>query len=123
MKQDPLEQAAKEYAETHLDVSGNLGKYLVKAVLKDETANGTKPVLGVGLSENDLVELGFSKNLMAGTGWNTINSMRDAVYYYKKGRITINASRYWTWFLDNDQRNDISVNSKDALSELLKTYA
>jgi len=32
---DPLEQAAKEYAEMHLDVSGNLGKYLVKAVFQD----------------------------------------------------------------------------------------
>lgn len=88
-----------------------------------ESSNSTKPVLCVGLSENDLVELGFSKNLMAGTGWNTINSMRNAVYYYKKGRITINASRYWTWFLDNNQRNDIAVDSKDALSELLITYA
>ena len=35
MKQDPLEQAAKEYAEMHLDVSGNLGKYLVKAIFQD----------------------------------------------------------------------------------------
>ena len=35
MKQDQLEQAAKEYAEMHLDVSGNLGKYLVKAVFQD----------------------------------------------------------------------------------------
>ena len=34
-KKDPLEQAAKEYAEMHLDVSGNLGKYLVKAVFQD----------------------------------------------------------------------------------------
>ena len=35
MKQDPLEQDAREYAEMHLDVSGNLGKYLVKAVFQD----------------------------------------------------------------------------------------
>ena len=35
MKQDPLEQAAKKYAEMHLDVSGNLGKYLVRAVFQD----------------------------------------------------------------------------------------
>ena len=35
MEEDPLEQAAKEYAEMHLDVSGNLGKYLVKAVFQD----------------------------------------------------------------------------------------
>ena len=34
-KQDPLEQAAKKYAEMHQDVSGNLGKYLVKAVFQD----------------------------------------------------------------------------------------
>jgi hypothetical protein len=32
---DPLEQTAKEYSERHLDVSGNLGKYLVKAVFQD----------------------------------------------------------------------------------------
>ena len=59
---------------------------------------------------------------MAGTGWLTSNSMRDAVYYYKKGRITINATEFWTWFLDNEQRNDIAVSSKDALSELLQNY-
>ena len=35
MKKDQLEQAAKKYAEMHLDVSGNLGKYLVKAVFQD----------------------------------------------------------------------------------------
>jgi hypothetical protein len=35
MKKDPLEEAAKEYSERHLDVSGNLGKYLVKAVFQD----------------------------------------------------------------------------------------
>jgi len=34
-KQDPLEEAAKEYSKRHLDVSGNLGKYLVKAVFQD----------------------------------------------------------------------------------------
>lgn len=74
------------------------------------------------LSESDLVELGFSKHLMLGTGWNSVNSMRDAVYYYKKGRITINATYFWTWFLDNDQRNDIAVGDREALCELLKTY-
>ena len=35
MKQEALEEAAREYAEMHLDVSGNLGKYLVKAVFQD----------------------------------------------------------------------------------------
>ena len=35
MRKDPLIQAAREYAEMHLDVSGNLGKYLVKAVFQD----------------------------------------------------------------------------------------
>jgi hypothetical protein len=35
MHQDPLEEAAKEYSERHLDVSGNLGKYLVGAVFQD----------------------------------------------------------------------------------------
>ena len=35
MKQDLLEEAAKKYAEMHQDVSGNLGKYLVKAVFQD----------------------------------------------------------------------------------------
>lgn len=90
---------------------------------KHSTPPDAKPVLGVGLSENDLVELGFSKHLMVGTGWNSISSMRDAVYYYKNGRITINATHFWTWFLDGDQRNDIAVSSKEYLLELLKTYA
>ena len=73
------------------------------------------------LTEQDLVDLGFSKNEMAGTVWHTINSMRDSVYYYKKDRITINATQFWTWFLDDNQRNDIAVSSKEALIELLET--
>lgn len=76
-----------------------------------------------GLSENDLVDLGFSKHLMVGTGWNTISSMQDAIYYYKKGRITINATYFWTWFLDDEQRNDIAVSTKPELSKLLKKYS
>lgn len=74
------------------------------------------------LTESDLVDAGFTKHLMAGTGWNSISSMRDAVYYYKNGRITINATTFWTWFLDDDQRNDIAVSSKESLLELLTQY-
>jgi len=74
------------------------------------------------LSEEDLVELGFEKRLMLGTGYISISSMRPAQYYYKKGRITINATEFWTWFLDGEQRNDIAVSNKDALRELLQNY-
>ena len=74
------------------------------------------------LTEKDLIELGFTQHLMVGTGWNSISSMRDAVYYYKKGRITINATEFWTWFLDDDQRNDIGVSNKENLIKLLKKY-
>lgn len=74
------------------------------------------------LTEQDLMDVGFTQVLMAGTGWNSINSMRDAVYYYKNGRITINASEFWTWFLDDEMRNDISVRTKEELIELLKMY-
>lgn len=77
----------------------------------------------VGLSEADLIDVGFSQHTMVGTGWNSTSSMRDAVYYYKKGRIAINATRFWTWFLDGEQRNDISVSSKDALLKLCETFA
>ena len=86
------------------------------------------PQLNIGavsrsfLSEDDLVELGFEKRLMLGTGYVSISSMRPAQYYYKKGRITINATQFWTWFLDGEQRNDIAVSSKDALRELLQNY-
>ena len=72
------------------------------------------------LTEKDLIDLGFEQKLMLGTGWLTTLSMRDAVYYYTKGRITINATKFWTWFLDNDQRNDIAVSSKESLEKLLK---
>lgn len=73
------------------------------------------------LTEDNLVELGFIKHLMLGTGWNSISSMRDAVYY-KKDRITINATECWTWFLDDEQRNDISVNNNEDLLKLLEKY-
>lgn len=46
------------------------------------------------LSEDDLVELGFEKRLMLGTGYVSISSMRPAQYYYKKRK-------------DNDKRNSI----------------
>lgn len=85
----------------------------------------TLPIHGVSrsfLSEDDLVELGFEKRLMMGTGYVSISSMQPAQYYYKKGRININATQFWTWFLDGEQRNDIAVSTKDALSELLKNY-
>lgn len=89
----------------------------------DISRNDGNTMLCEGLKESDLVELGFSKNLMVGTGWLTINSMRDAIYYYKKGRITINATRYWTWFIDDEQRNDIAVSTKEELLVLIETFA
>ena len=74
------------------------------------------------LIENDLIELGFSKHTMLGTGWLSISSMCDAIYYYKNGKVSINATEIWTWFLDGEQRNDIAVYNKKSLSELLKKY-
>ena len=49
--------------------------------------------------------------------------MTPAIYYYRKNRITINATTHWTWFLDGEQRNDIAVDSKNALLTLLDNYA
>ena len=74
------------------------------------------------LSENDLVNLGFIKHTMIGTGWNSISSMRDAIYYYENGRITISAEKYWRWYVDNEPRNDIAVSTKEKLEELLIKY-
>lgn len=74
------------------------------------------------LKEEDLPELGFEKRLMVGTGYLSISSMHPAQYYYINGRITINATRFWTWFLDNEQRNDIAVSTKENLIKLIKTY-
>lgn len=72
------------------------------------------------LTEQDLLDLDFSQHTMAGTGWNSISSMQDAIYYYKRGRVCINATEIWTWFLDGEQRNDISVNTKESLKELVE---
>jgi hypothetical protein len=74
------------------------------------------------LEESHLVELGFEKKTMHGTGWNSIGSMQDAIYYYKNGRISINCTRYWTWFLDGEQDNSIAVGTKEGLEELLNKY-
>lgn len=71
------------------------------------------------LTEQDLIDLGFDKKLMLGTGFTCISSMRPAIYYYIKGRITINATEIWTWFMDDEQRNDIAVSNKESLSILL----
>ena len=74
------------------------------------------------LLESDLEDAGFTKHLMGGTGWNSISSMQDPIYYYKNGRICINATEIWTWFLDNKQRNDIAVYTKNDLINLVKKY-
>lgn len=80
-------------------------------------------VVIMALTEKDLTDIGFEKKLMAGTGFSSINSMTPAIYYYRKNRITINATTYWTWFLDGKQRNDIAVNNKNELLTLLDNYA
>ena len=75
------------------------------------------------LNEQDLIDAGMKQHLMVGTGWLTTSSMKDAIFWYEKGRIAINATEIaWTWFLDNQTRNDISVSNKKELKELLKTY-
>jgi hypothetical protein len=74
------------------------------------------------LTEDDLLDLGFEKHLMIGTGYISISSMRPALYYYKKGRLSINATEIWTWFLDGEQRNDIAVSTKDELKKLISKY-
>ena len=71
------------------------------------------------ITEDDLVELGFSKHLMIGTGYTSTSSMTPAIYYYKKDRLVINATTFWTWFLDGEQRNDFAVSSKESLSTLI----
>lgn len=73
------------------------------------------------LTEQDLEDMGFSKQIMTGTGWRTTRSMCDPIYYYQKGRLTINATHFWTWFLDGNQRNDLAVYTKAQLVNLLKT--
>ncbi len=73
------------------------------------------------LTEDDLTEAGFTKHLMMGTGFVSTLSMCPAQFYYKNGRITINATKFWTWFLDGEQDNRISVSTKEALKELLIT--
>ena len=79
------------------------------------------PVSGDELTEEMIEQVGFTKHTMIGTGYNSISSMTDAVYYYKYGRITINATTFWTWFLDNEIRNDIAVtNIKDLVLLILK---
>ena len=72
------------------------------------------------LFETSLENLGFTKHLMLGTGWLSTSSMTDAIYYYKNGRITINCTKFWTWFLDGEMRNDIAVATEDELINLLK---
>lgn len=71
------------------------------------------------LKESHLEELGFKKLLMHGTGYISISSMRPAQYYYKNGRITINCTTFWTWFLDGEQDNSIAVGTKESLEEFL----
>ena len=82
MKQDPLEQAAKEYAEMHLDVSGNLGKYLIKAVFQD----GAK--WQINLKRNNMKE-------------ETLEPVKDLAYWKKNAeedylKIPISVLRYIT---------------------------
>lgn len=64
------------------------------------------------ITEKDLIDVGFTQHKMT--------SQFNSPSYYKNGRITINATRYWTWFLDDEQDNSIAVSSKEALIKLLE---
>lgn len=71
------------------------------------------------LTEQDLIDCGFTQKLMLGTGtWRH----PEKIYYYEKGSIAINATYHWTWFLNSEQRNDIAVYNKQALTKLLEKY-
>lgn len=72
------------------------------------------------LTKYDLLELGFTEHLMRGTGYMSVASMHPPIYYYINNRITINATEIWTWFLDDKQRNDIAVGTKEELKLLLE---
>jgi len=80
------------------------------------------------ITERDLIKLGFSKHHMTGSGVITgsgeiiSTSINPAQYWYKNDRISINATMFWTWFLDGKQRNDISVSSIESLKDLLSKY-
>ena len=74
------------------------------------------------LTEKDLIDLGFEKRLVLGTGYVSILSMTPAKYFYVKGRLTINCVMdWWTWFLDGEMRNDIAKSSKEDLKKYLLT--
>jgi len=76
------------------------------------------------LTEQDLIDVGFTQHLMLGTGWLSISSMCDAQYYYKSPnkKITINCTRFWTWFLGDEQDNRIAVYTKEDLKNLLLKF-
>jgi hypothetical protein len=76
----------------------------------------------VELTEQDLIDCGMKQRQMLGTGWRSTSSMCDAVYYYEHGRIGINATYFWTWFVDGEMHNEIAVYSKDKLTELLNKH-
>ena len=59
---------------------------------------------------------------MIGTGYTSTSSMQPTIYYYKKNNITINATPIWSWFYKGELANDIAVNGKKELTELLKKY-
>lgn len=96
---------------------------MITQIAKSYKDKGVGPTTHYNLNEQDLVDLGMKQHLMVGTGWLTTSSMKDAVFYYEKGRIAINATEVaWTWFLDNKMRNDIAVSNKEDLKQLLKKY-
>ena len=69
------------------------------------------------IKEKDLVALGFSKSIILGTG-----TWRNPIeqYYYQNGNLTINATMFWTWFVNGEQDNSVSVADKISLIDLLK---
>ena len=77
-KQETLEEISKHYANTHQDVSGNLGKYLVSAVFQD----GAKYQAERMYSEEDM-KLAFNSSSFTNM-LDIYNSFEEFIGQYKK---------------------------------------
>lgn len=93
-------------------------------IAKRAGEKGVGPTTHYNLNEQHLVDLGMKRHLVMGTGWVTTSSMKDAVFYYEKGRVSIKCSEIsWYWFIDDKPRNDLAVSNKVDLKKLLKKYS
>lgn len=74
------------------------------------------------ITEEDLIENGFTQYLLLGVGGVPVGTKDNPIYFYTNGRITVNVTEDWSWFLDGIQEDNDKIDSVYKLEKYIKEF-